>query len=93
MFNSAKTPPLHDRNGAGNLALLRRLAVSLLRQDTKTKVGKGSKTKDSEQQPTPTTSSHYSQTPSFSALVLLVCSVSGVAEVVAAFVGEEFGDE
>ena len=46
MFNSAKTPPpLHDRNGAANLALLRRLAVSLLRQDTKTKVGKGIKNK------------------------------------------------
>lgn len=36
---------LQDRHGAANLALLRRLAVSLLRQDTETKVGKGAKNK------------------------------------------------
>ena len=34
---------LRDRKGAANLAFLRRLAVSLLRQDTETKVGKGAK--------------------------------------------------
>ena len=34
---------LQDRNGTANLALLRRLAVSLLRQDTQTEVGKGIK--------------------------------------------------
>ena len=37
--------PLRDRKGAANLAFLRRLAVSLLRQDTATKVGKGAKNK------------------------------------------------
>ena len=36
---------LRDRRGAANLAFLRRLAVSLLRQDTETKVGKGAKNK------------------------------------------------
>jgi predicted transposase YbfD/YdcC len=36
---------LHDRNGAANLAFFRRLAVSLLRQDTETKTGKGAKNK------------------------------------------------
>ena len=36
---------LRDRKGAANLAFLRRLAVSLLRQDTETKVGKGAKNK------------------------------------------------
>lgn len=36
---------LRDRRGAANLAFLRRLAVSLLRQDTETQVGKGAKNK------------------------------------------------
>ena len=36
---------LRDRNGAANLAFLRRLTVSLLQQDTQTKVGKGIKNK------------------------------------------------
>jgi predicted transposase YbfD/YdcC len=36
---------LQDRHGAANLALLRRLTVSLLQQDTQTKVGKGIKNK------------------------------------------------
>ena len=61
---------LHDRNGSANLAFLLRLADSPLRQDTQTKSAWESKTKDSEQQSTPTTFSAYSQTPSFSALAL-----------------------
>ncbi|MCX7411084.1 MAG: ISAs1 family transposase [Planctomycetales bacterium] len=36
---------LRDRNGAANLAFRRRLTVSLLQQDTQTKVGKGIKNK------------------------------------------------
>jgi predicted transposase YbfD/YdcC len=36
---------LRDRMSAANLAFIRRLAVSLLRQDTKTIVGKGTKNK------------------------------------------------
>ena len=36
---------LHARTGAANLAFLRRLTVSLLQQDTQTKVGKGIKNK------------------------------------------------
>lgn len=36
---------LQDRHGAANLALLRRLAVSVYRQDKKTKTGKGTKNK------------------------------------------------